>query len=195
MSEPIDQQTRLFARVEDSLPVRVRALAADRAADLSRRYQGVAAQPADRTAATRREPAGPDQLLLQELINRVDRLEDMVSRVARAVGVVDEDQSGWLCGETLTISGSGVGVSLAEPIPEGTPVEIELTLTDDPAPVIRATGRVASAPQPADFPFGGSRWRVGIGFTGINPGDREALVRHTFRLQRAQLRERKAETP
>jgi hypothetical protein len=113
--------------------------------------------------------------------------------VAHAVGVGDQDEAGWLCGETLTISGSGIGVSLAEPIAEGSLVEIELSLTGEPSPSIRATGRVASAPQAAEFAFGGQRWRIGIGFTGINPGDRETLVRHTFRLQRAQLRERKAE--
>ena len=195
MSGPIEQHTRLFARVDDNLPVRVRVLDTLEASRLCRHYQVLAGyRDGALPRAERIDAPGPDGVW-QEVLTRLDRVERLLTLVAEAVGVGEDQAARWIEGEALTISGGGIGVSLPERLAEGTEVEVELTLPGGPAPTVRATARVASVapPDAAGLPFG--RWRVGLGFTGISSADREALVRHTFRLQRAQLRERKAETP
>ncbi len=192
MSEQIDQHTRLFARVEDNLPVRLRVLSQERASQLSRSYYGVADAAREHEGdAPRSRPNDP---LLHEVLGRLQRLEEQVARIARSVGAADDDGA-WIEGETISLSGAGLGVSLPEPLPEDGVVEVELTLPSAPAAVIRATARVASVSRPGEMglPFG--RWQAGLGFTGISSADREALVRHSFRLQRAMLRERKSEGP
>ena len=76
MSEQIDQHTRLFARVEDNLPVRVRVLSSERASQLARTYYGASGAAAPREDEAPR--ARPNDPLLYEMLGRLQRLEDQV---------------------------------------------------------------------------------------------------------------------
>ncbi len=181
---------RLFARVEETVGVRVRALAPAEAARLARRRAASAA--ADEPVEVPPPPAGQDsweRAALVAILARLDRLERLVQAALRPLEEDDDETAArWLTGESRTLSGGGLGVSLPEALEPGTPVEVELLLPGDSPAAIRAVGRVASC-SGAATPF--ARPLVGIAFTGIHPAEREAIVRFTFRVQRAQLRERR----
>ena len=99
----------------------------------------------------------------------------------------------WIEGEAVDISAGGTGLDLPQRFPQGTPLEIELTLLGEPTATVRCVGRVAFAARPdgAQRPVG--LFRMGVAYEAIHPADREAMVRYFFKLQRAQLRERHQE--
>lgn len=186
---------RAFARVETSLPLRLRPLGADEAADLASRLQ--------REASYREEVAPVDlpsggetdgnweRAALRTVIDRLDRLERMVRALGSAVGADLDFDSEWIEGETVAFSGSGVGAFVATLLPEGQLVEVELSLVGSTTAKVRALGRIASIVRPDGEAYPVGRFHLGVAFEAIHEADREAVIRYTFRVQRAQLRERK----
>jgi hypothetical protein len=187
-----DDGRRLFARVEETVGVRVRTLTPAEAARLARCR--LAALPAgDEPADVPPPPAGQEtweRVALVAILARLDRLERLVQASQRPLDDDAEDATSarWLTGESRTLSGGGLGVLLPERLEPGTPVDVELLVQGETPAAIRAVGRVASCSEGSP-PF--VRPLLGIAFTAIHPADREALVRYTFRVQRARLRERR----
>jgi hypothetical protein len=190
MSVSVDARTRLFARVKERLPIRLRTLTVEDAAELSRRLC-VTPTSSEPTAATGEVEESPswEHAALSAILQRLDRLERKVQRIAATVGAVDEADGEWVMGETANLSGGGLAVRAPSAPTEGTHIEIDLSLPGDPPAQIRAVGRVVYAlhPNGVNVPLG--LHQLGIAFTAIHDADRELIVRYTFRLQRAQLRE------
>jgi PilZ domain len=195
MSTSAYAKTRRFARVEESLPVRLRVIEADEAAELARFIT---------THPTYEEhiPTAPpvpgegdswERAAFATILSRIERLEEVVGRIAGAVGVRDEGQPEWITAETVKLSGGGMALRVSSKIDEDDALEMELHLPGAPAATIRALGRVVYVKQPDGDMLPVGRRHVGIAFTAIHDSDREVLVRYTFRVQRAQLRERRSD--
>ncbi len=186
---------RSFARTAVRIPVRLRPLGEEEAERLAERFEMeptyVERISFDSRPSASREKTWERAALLS-LHERTERIEWMLRRIADRLGVDLRDSGHWIEGETINLSGAGLGVRVPERLPEGSMVELELHLVGDPSAEVRAVGRVVSLVHPdgEDLPVG--RWHLGIGFHGIHEEDREAVVRYTFRIQRAQLRDRKA---
>ena len=187
--------TRSFARTEVRIPVRLRPLGEEEAERLASRFEMeptyVERISFDARPSAAREKTWERAALLS-LHERTERMEWMLRRIAEKLGVDLRDSAHWIEGETINLSGSGLGAWVPERLPEGSFVEVELHLVGDPSAEVRAVGRVVSLVHPdgENLPVG--RWHLGIGFHGIHDEDREAVVRYTFRIQRAQLRDRKS---
>lgn len=195
MSAPVYATARRFARVQESLPVRLRCIDDEEAAELTRFF---GAHPTYEESVPTAPAAAEDgdsweRAAFSTILSRISALEDAVDRIANAVGVRDEPRPEWITGETVNLSGGGLGLRVPNCINEGQAVELELQLPGNPSATIRAVGRVVYVKRPdgATLPVG--RHHLGIAFTGIHDSDREVLVRYTFRLQRAQLRERRSD--
>lgn len=191
--ESSPNRTRSFARVDERLPVRLRVIDASEAEALARRL----AQEASYTEKVAGEPprrlrsAGSwEQAALAAILDRLERLERTVEGIAARLEVDLADNGGWIEGETVSVSGGGLGIWAPVRLPENIFLEVELTLAGEPAGMVRVLGRVTSLVHPdgQDLPVG--RFRLGVAFEAIHPEDQEAVVRHTFRAQRALLRER-----
>ncbi|MBP7146369.1 MAG: PilZ domain-containing protein [Acidobacteria bacterium] len=182
--------TRSFARVNDELPVRLRVLTEDQATELARALEQaptycehVAADP------LRRAPGATwEQAALASILDRLERLEAIVDRIAERVGAEGDEQGNWLDGNTVALSGSGLGLWATVRIPDGTPIELELSLPGDPSATVRALGRIVTLILPDGDTVPVGRFHLGVAFEAIHEQDREAIVRYTFRVQRAQLR-------
>ncbi len=84
-------------------------------------------------------------------------------------------------GISVNVSGGGICLYLAVPLPTGTRVHIELTLPGRPDPV-RFIGEVRWCELPKPAPAGasrgsGTRVTAGIQIISIEPADRDALAR------------------
>lgn len=192
--EPDTLEQRLFARVDARIPVRLRAVSAEEGRALARQlavFPSLVEAPPEIPADA--ADASWERAALVAILARLDRLEQRLDEVLRAVDGADDGPGEWCMAETVALSGGGFGASSERRFADGTTLEVELTLAGDGAAVVRAVGRVASVLEPdgARVPVG--RYCMGVAFTGIHPADREALVRYTFRVQRAQLRERRGE--
>jgi len=188
---PEREHPRLGVRI----PVRVRSLSDRDAEELARRI-GLEPTFAPRAAgdgSARPAPASYEQAALAHLVERVEQMERTLDLIATKLGIPLGTPAEWIEGEAVDISAGGTGLDLPQRLPQGTPLEVELTLLGEPTATLRLVGRVAFTARPdgAQRPVG--RFRIGIGFEAIHPSDREALVRYLFRLQRAQLRERHQE--
>jgi hypothetical protein len=177
------------------IPARARGLSDREAEEIGRR---IALEPtyalrAAGEGATRSAPATYEQAALAHLVERVDQMERTLELIATKLGIPLGTPAEWIEGEAMDISAGGTGLDLPQRFPQGTPLEIELTLLGEPTATVRLVGRVAFAGRPdgALRPVG--RFRIGVAYEAIHPSDREALVRYFFRLQRAQLRERHQE--
>ena len=187
--------SRSFARTEVRIPVRLRPISEDEAEPLASRF---AMEPTyrerisfDARPGAAREKSWERAALLS-LHERTERLEWMLRRIADKLGVDLRDSNHWIEAETVNLSGSGLGVFAPERLPEGSFVEVELNLVGDPSAEVHAVGRVVSLVHPDGDSLPVGRWHLGIGFHGIHEEDREAVVRYTFRIQRAQLRDRQS---
>ena len=177
------------------IPARARSLSDREAQEIGER---IALEPtwtprAAGEGATRPAPASYEQAALAHLVERVEQVERTLELIAAKLGIPLGAPAEWIEGEAVDISAGGTGLDLPQRFPQGTPLEIELTLLGEPTATVRLIGRVAFAGRPdgAQRPVG--RFRLGIAYETIHPSDREALVRYFFRLQRAQLRERHQE--
>ena len=185
---------RQFARVTLLAPVRLRPVDRAEAEAIGRR---LALEPSyaerPRLEGLRRpgESYTWEQAALATLVARLDALESAVGRIADALGVDLSDPRHWIEGETTSLSGSGLGARVPQVVPEGTLVDLELTLPGDPAASVRALGRAIHVVRPDGRVLPVGRFDVGIAFEAIHDEDREAVIRYTFRVQRAMLRDRK----
>ncbi len=194
MSTPVYATPRRFARVDESLPVRLRVIDEDEAAELSR-FVAVHATYEERAPIAPPEPgegASWELGAFAAILSRIGRLEDAVERIAGAVGVRDGRQRDWMTGETVKLSGGGIAVRVAGSVGKNEVFEIELHLPGAPTATVRAVGRVVYIEQPDGGALPAGRSCLGIAFTAIHESDREVLVRYTFRIQRARLRERRS---
>jgi hypothetical protein len=185
--------SRSFARVEARLPLRVRVVDDDRAGRIMLRAE----EEPTYTEWVRPESSAPgegswERAALATLLRRVDALEETLARIAETVGAEPGEASAWIEGESVAFSGSGLGALIPRRLSEGDRVELEISLLGDPTATLRALGRVVSyvPPDGESLPVG--RFHLGIAFEAIHEEDREALIRYTFRIQRAQLRDRKS---
>ena len=190
MSVGVDTKTRLFARVKERLPIRLRTLTVEDANELSKRIcvTPVGGEPTAATGEVEESPTW-EHAALSAILLRLDQIERKVQRIAATVGAVDETDGEWVLGETANISGGGLAVRTPSAPTEGTHVEVDLTLPGDPPAQVHAVGRVVYVlhPNGVNVPLG--LHQLGVAFTAIHDADREQIVRYTFRLQRAQLRE------
>lgn len=185
--------TRSFARVEQRLPVRIRILEAGEAASLAKRLaqEPTYCEKALADPPRRSRPGGTwEQSALTMILERLENVERLVERIASKLDVDSSEGRGWIEGETVSVSGGGLGIWAPVRLPDDTLLEIELTLLGDPTAMVRALGRVAWIVHPDGDNLPVGRFRLGVAFEAINPEDQEAVVRHTFRAQRAMLRER-----
>jgi len=190
MSVVVDARTRLFARVKERLPVRLRTLSVEDAAELSKRIC-VAPTAGEPTAATGEVEESPtwEHAALAAILLRLGQIERKVQRIAVTVGAADETDGEWVKGETVDISGGGLAVRTMNAPTEGTHIEVDLPPLGDPPAQIHAVGRVVYVLHPNGVNAALGLHQLGIAFTAIHDADREQIVRYTFRLQRAQLRE------
>ena len=185
--------TRTFARVEAALPLKLRVIDETEAELLGRRFAVertfVEIASPDHCAPPPEERTWEQDALIR-ILARLDALEERVSRIVDAVGASTGEDAGWLRGETDSCSGSGLGVLLPAHLPEGTLVEGELTMHGATVARVRFLARVASVKHPDGDQLPVGRYHIGLAFAAIHPEDQEAIVRYTFRVQRALLRER-----
>ncbi len=83
---------------------------------------------------------------------------------------------------THDLSGSGIGIRGGAPIPEGTTLEIKLTLPAE-LPVIKIVARVVHSEAVAGSPLERPTYHTGIYFLSIAEQDRSRIIRHVFRVQ------------
>lgn len=177
------------------IPARARSLSDREAEELGRRFalEPTWAPRAVGEGAARPGPATYEQAALAHLVERVEQMERTLELIATKLGIPPGTPSEWIDGEAVDISASGTGLDLPQRFPQGTPLEIELTLLGEPTATVRMVGRVAFAGRPDGGQRPVGRFRLGVAYEAIHPSDREALVRYFFRRQRAQLRERHQE--
>lgn len=187
---------RAYARVPERLPVRIRPLTEIEATRLAQRLSdvagnGIVAGPETGAAAEPRHSAETiDFRTVQDLLLRVERLERLVITLAGATGLELPDAEGWIEAETATLSGGGVLVASPLLLPEGAAIELDFELPPPHATRFRALGRVVNRPQEEGAGPEPSCHLLGISFIAIPEADRELVIRHTFSVQRALLRDR-----
>lgn len=189
-------EARAYARVPERLPIRIRPLTETEAERLAQRLGGVtgngtgpgpeAGPPPESRASA--EPV--DFRTVQDLLLRVERLERLVITLAGASGLVLPDAEGWIDAETATLSGGGVLVASPLLLPEGAAIELEFELPPPHSSRLRALGRVVNRPQEEEAGSEPPNHFLGISFIAIPEADRELVIRHTFSVQRALLRDR-----
>ncbi len=200
MTDPHDphETPRSFARVDVQLPVRVRLIDEEAAGALgtlleaSPSYSERLAPGAAGTLGGSKEQSW-EQLGLTTLLERVERLESALARIADSLEVSLEAEDGWIQGDSVNLSGAGVGVWLPERLPEGSLAELEITLPAEREGRVRAIGRIACLVPPDGEKTPVGRFHLGLAFEHIHAHDQQAIVQYTFRLQRAQLREMRGE--
>jgi hypothetical protein len=187
--------SRSYARVDVELPLRARRVDPAEAKALAGRF---GSEPTY-LERPRREPreagaASWERSALAAILGRLDALESAIEKIAAALQVDLVEGGPWVEGETVSLSGSGIGARLPQPLERGDFVELELSLLGDPSATVRGLAEVASflRPDGADVPVG--RFHVGLSFAAIHDEDREAIIRYSFRIQRATLRERRGES-
>jgi hypothetical protein len=194
MNKPAPSQARRFARVAERLPLRLRVVSADEAAELSRRIRAQATcEEPPLTPPQADEAESWERAAFAAILHRLGRLEAALDQIAGAVGAQGRLETRWIDGETTCLSGSGMAVRTADEIDHGAFLEIDLLFPGNSPASVRALGQVVfvSRADGETVPVG--RVHLGVAFTAIHESDRQAVVRHTFRLQRAQLRERRAD--
>lgn len=191
------EQARTFARVATRLPVRVRVLDDTDREIIARRILTEPTYREDLPAmpAAPGEPGHFEQAALRSILARIEALEALVGRVAAAVGAPVDANEGWIEGEAVAASGAGLGLWLTAKLDEGAAIEVELTLMGEPRAHLSSIARVVSLVRPDGDRLPVGRFHVGAAFDTIHEADREALVRYTFRVQRAQLRDRRDGSP
>ena len=191
-SEP---SSRAFARIEVRVPARVRVLVPAEARILAERF---CVEPTYYEKLSIEHPgkqghASWERLALFNAMERLERLEVQIGKIADALSVDLSESELWLKGETVSLSGSGAGVWLPQKLEEDTPVVLELTLLGEPTGVVRLLGHVVTLVHPDGEKLPVGRYHLGIAFDAYHKDDREAVVRYTFARQRAQIREMRTE--
>lgn len=186
---------RQHPRMGVRIPARVRPLSDHEVDELARRLalEATWAPRAPGDGGARTTPATYEQAALVHLVERVDQMERTLELIATKLGIPLGSPAEWIEGEAVDISAGGTGLDLPQRFPQGTPLEIELTLLGEPTATVRCVGRVAFAARPDGVQRPVGLFRMGVAYEAIHPADREALVRYFFKLQRAQLRERHQE--
>ncbi|UCF67825.1 MAG: PilZ domain-containing protein [Acidobacteriota bacterium] len=185
--------TRRFARVEQTVPIRVRVIDEREAEQLVEQFRSESTYVetvAPETLPSTGTDVPWDRAALSSILSRIAQVERTLARIAEALNVDLSEGMFWLEGETSSLSGSGVGIVIPQRLDPETLLELELTLLGDPRATLRCLARVVSVVHPDGESLPVGRYHLGVAFEGMHEEDREALVRYTFRLQRAQLRER-----
>ncbi len=192
MTRPDDETKRSFARVEVTLPVRVRKIDPVEAQKLAERLE-LEPSYTERLSADLANRRGGEssweRLAILTMLEKIEKLEKGLETIAGSLGVSLGEPGTWIEGETVSLSGSGMGLRLAQRLEEDTLVEVEITLLGETTGTVRLLGRIIILVNPdgQELPVG--RFHLGISFETFNKEDREAIVHYTFRLQRAQIRE------
>lgn len=186
-----EKSQREYARVQCEMPVRVRQL---QAAELEKLAHRLHSEPTRQHAIAigPTSPSDPwEKSALKAILSRLDEIEGRIEQLAEGLDVDITDGVEWIEGETVDISGNGVGVCLAKSFPDGEKVELELTLYGDPTVTLRCVARVVQIvpPDGVEIPVG--RVHMGLAFDTMNEEDRQIVVRYTFKLQRDEIREAK----
>lgn len=124
--------------------------------------------------------------LMEKLVAQVDRL----TRIAEGQRSLPE-QADARALEVLDCSASGVAFRGRAALPAGTFLKIRLEFDSVPRTQIEAVGVIVRCePRSASATFS-DQFDIGVRFTHIHESDRERIVRHLFRVQRDQIRDRR----
>lgn len=191
MQSPTYDLEREHSRVYITLPVRVRPLSDREAEELARRFalEPTYAPRGGGESAARSGPPSYEQAALAHLVDRLAHVERTLELIATKLAIPLGSPTDWVEGETLDVGPGGAGFELPQRFPQGTPLEVELTLLGEPTATLRALARVAYVQQPDGETVPVGRFRSGVQFEAIHTADLDLLVRYLFRLQRAQIRE------
>jgi hypothetical protein len=125
--------------------------------------------------------------LLERLVQQVDYLT-RVAEGHRAVAIGGETRAL----EVLDCSSSGLAIRHGEALQAGSYLKIRLVFDSAPRIEVRCVGAVVRCQSTACADPNGRSYEIGIRFTHIHESNRERIVRHIFRVQRDQLRDRRA---
>ncbi|MDQ7087436.1 MAG: PilZ domain-containing protein [Acidobacteriota bacterium] len=191
----VSDTSRSFARVDVRIPVRLQILDAQQAAELAERLEmePTYAQKLSIDHPGREARSSWERLALYTLIERLEKLERGLEKIADNLGVSLADGPEWIEGETVSLSGSGAGLRLPRKLEEGTPVEVEFTLLGEPTGVVRILGHIVTLVHPDGDRLPVGRYHLGVAFDAFHDDDRQAIIRYTFAQQRAQIREMRAD--
>lgn len=194
------EDRREYARIEIHAPVRIRPLTADEAEVLGHE---LAEQPSYRETLGTVGPPDPasqevpdwERLALRTLLERLDALEGMVTRIAEELNVNVSGGGVWIHGETVNLSGAGAGLRVPSPLPVGTPVEVLLTLPGRRMGHVRLGAEIACHVRADGERVPVGQHHLGIKFVSIHKNDRESIIHYTFVRQRQQIRALRRVTP
>jgi len=114
----------------------------------------------------------------------LDRKIDLVARMCES-----GRQEGLKPNARINLSANGVGLRRAEPIAEGTKVEVRLVFFPSYL-CVHAYGEVAHCREAEDADAG-HPYEVGVELTVMREMEREALIKHTLERQSALLRQQR----
>jgi hypothetical protein len=123
-----------------------------------------------------------------ELISCLRILNKKIDLIAQAVLISDLSPPSRLARE-VDISASGLAFASEREVPPGTLLELKMILPLSLVAIV-ALGRVVHCKSRADQSRTDFGFDVGVDFIGLADYDRELLVRHVFKKQKADLRNR-----
>jgi hypothetical protein len=159
--------------VTGSLPVRVSSLDPE---EVEKAIFELSLQPALRDE---------EESLLMERLRRIEEKLDLIlsgndPTAPRPLGAADL--------ECVVFSGAGLSLPVDEPCREGQIFKVEILLPGSEGRVIRSVARAVEDSSPmAD---GVPRHHVALSLDHMHEDDRDALVSHSYELQRKELRAR-----
>lgn len=133
-----------------------------------------------------REPTAEVDPAIQVLL---DRLERKLDRILAHLEPDSMPPLGAQDVRSVEVSGSGVRYEWSETVAVGDRVIVEMLLPGTPVRRVRAVGEVVFREEPRDDRPG----QVAVRFEAIDEGEREAIIRYTYDVQRAVLRNRALE--
>ncbi len=173
---------RAYYRVSAVLPIRVTRL---REEDVEK-----AVLELTLPASLPETPASLEEEEDSPLARRLRRIEEKLDRLLMQQEGEGPAPLGSEDCERIVFSGSGLSMPIDEPFERGEAFSVELLLPGSRARVVRGVGRAVSDAQlPAD---GVARFVLALSLDHMTEEDRDALVAHSYDLQRLALRSRDA---
>ena len=167
------EDRRSHFRVETRLPVRLSWLTNDQAQALMHAIEVSGGE----------ERSGSDEglrLMLQRIEEKLDLpLQGQAGAAPPPLCRIEPGR--------VVLSGSGLGTGTGEPLRSGDPVKVELLLPGAKTRAVTALARVVYGPSRR---VRGAPEKVALAFENIDTGDRDAIVRHVYDIQRIMLRGR-----
>lgn len=127
-----------------------------------------------------------------ELIACLKILDQKINLIAQAVLISDLALPSQPARE-VNLSATGLAFASERAIPPGTLLELKMILPPSLVAVV-ATGRVVHCETRVNRSESDFRCNIGVDFIGLADPDRELLIRHVFKKQKAALRNRNQAT-